>query len=149
MRALAILIFMLLSIQAQAHDKPTINKPLMNQENLDHLLDKTLRFFKERDWEQFHSPKNLAMDLTAEVGELVEQFRFLTEEQSRQLDTKRRLAVTEEIGDVFRIIVYLSYKLGIDPVDAALTKLDKMEKKYPPELCHGQVAKYTDYEQAK
>ena len=110
------------------------------------LVEKLLAFFKKRDWEQFHSPKNLVMDLASEVGELVDPFRWLTEEQSYHLNEKTREAVTGEIGDVFKIILYLSHKLGIDPVQATYQKIEKMEQKYPAEACRGKAQKYTAYE---
>ena len=86
------------------------------------------------------------MDLASETGELIEHFRWLTEEQSYHLDNQTMQEVKDEIGDVFKIIVYLSYKLGIDPVQAAFEKLNKMEKKYPANVCKGKALKYTAYE---
>ena len=110
------------------------------------FLEKLHQFNKERDWEQFHSPKNLAMDLATEVGELLEHFRWVTEEESYALDPKTLDAVRDEIGDVFKAILYLSDKLGIDPLQAASDKLEKVGKKYPAEKCRGKVSKYTAYE---
>ena len=110
------------------------------------FLEKLFKFNRERDWEQFHSPKNLAMDVATEVGELLEHFRWLTEEKSSQLDQKTLDAVRDEIGDVFRALVYLSHKLGIDPIQAAEEKLEKTGKKYPAEKCRGKATKYTAYE---
>lgn len=109
------------------------------------LLQKMLDFYRRRDWEQFHSPKNLVIDLASEIGELVEPFRWLTEEQSYHLDPKTRENVRDEIGDVFRVLVYLSYKLGIDPIQASTKKLSKMEQKYPEEASRGKTLKYTEY----
>lgn len=117
-----------------------------NKQEIELLLERLLEFYRVRDWEQFHSPKNLVMDLAAEVGELVDPFRFKTEEQSGQLDEKMRQIVVDEIGDVFKCIVYLAHKLGIDPVEAAFQKVDKMEKKYPAHLCKGKAVKYTEYQ---
>lgn len=114
--------------------------------NLDALLLRLLEFYRERDWEQFHSPKNLVMDLVSETGELVEPFRWLTEQQSAALDEKTLQAVREEIADVFKIILYLSHKLGIDPVEATFQKLEKMAQKYPANMCRGKALKYTAYE---
>lgn len=109
------------------------------------LLEKMIAFYQTRDWEQFHSPKNLVMDLASEMGELVDPFRWLTEEQSYHLDAKTLEQVRDEIGDVFKTLVYLSCKLGIDPIDAASKKLDKMEQKYPADTCRGKALKYTAY----
>lgn len=110
------------------------------------LLEKIFEFYQRRDWEQFHSPKNLVMNLASEVGELVDPFRWLSEEKSYHLDIKTLEEVRDEIGDVFMTLVYLSYKLGIDPIDAACKKLVKMEQKYPEEACCGKSLKYTAYE---
>lgn len=116
-----------------------------SNKELNELLNKLLDFYKKRDWEKFHSPKNIAMDLAAEVGEIVEPFRWLTEEQSYQLDEKTLNEISDEIGDVFKIILYLSYKLGIDPIKATYQKIEKMEQKYPADVCHGKSLKYTAY----
>lgn len=116
-----------------------------NDNELEPLLRKLLSFYQDRDWMQFHSPKNLAMDLAAETGELVEHFRWLTEEQSYKLDEKARQEVADEIGDVFKIIIYLAHKLGIDPIAAASQKIDKMGAKYPVAACRGKALKYTSY----
>src|SRR4028119_1506578 len=81
-------------------------------------------FIAERDWEQFHSPKNLAMALSVESSEIVEHFQWLTEEQSRNLPPEKLAEVWEEIGDVMIYLTELAEKLGIDPVEAAETKLE-------------------------
>jgi NTP pyrophosphatase (non-canonical NTP hydrolase) len=110
-------------------------------------LIKDLReFASERDWEQFHSPKNLAMALSVEVAEIVEIFQWLTQEESRNLDFKKRERVKEEIGDVLIFLANLAEKLGIDPVKAAKEKLKMNRKKYPAELVKGKANKYTEYE---
>lgn len=114
--------------------------------NNDTLLRKLQDFYQERDWEQFHSPKNLVMDLAAEVGELVELFRWITEEQSKQLDERTLKEVRGEIADIYKCIIYLSYQLGIDPVESTYQKLEIMKKKYPTEACRGKALKYTAYE---
>lgn len=115
-------------------------------ENNDPLLRELQEFYQERDWEQFHSVKNLVMDLAAETGELVELFRWLTEEQSNQLDERTLQEVRGEIADIYKCIIYLSYKLGIDPIEATYQKLEIMKKKYPAEACRGKTLKYTAYE---
>lgn len=109
------------------------------------LVKRLRRFADERDWEQFHSPKNLSMALSVEVAEIVEHFQWLTEEESRHLGDDKRSALAEEIGDVMIYLVNLSDKLGIDPLRAALEKLDKNEKKYPAPLVKGKSLKYTEY----
>lgn len=114
-------------------------------DSLQSLLHRMLEFYKEREWEQFHSPKNVAMDLACEVGEILDHFRWLTEEESYRLNEKTLQEVTDEIGDAFKALVYLSAKLGIDPVKAAHKKLIKMAEKYPVHLCKGKCNKHTDY----
>jgi NTP pyrophosphatase (non-canonical NTP hydrolase) len=103
------------------------------------------RFAHERDWEQFHSPKNLAMALAAEAGELLEQFQWLTETQSEALPEKTHAAVREEIADVLLYLLRLSDRLGIDPVAAAANKIKVNARKYPAEQVRGRAEKYTEY----
>ena len=102
-------------------------------------------FIAERDWEQFHSPKNLAMALSVEASEIVERFQWLTEEQSRSLPPKKIAEVREEIGDVMIYLIELGEKLGIDPVEAARSKLEINKEKYPADLVRGKPSKYTEY----
>ncbi len=83
------------------------------------LRDAIRAFIEERSWEQFHSPKNLAMALSVEVAEVVEHFQWLTEEQSLNLPPEKLAEVREEIGDVMIYLTELADKLGIDPVEAA------------------------------
>jgi dCTP diphosphatase len=103
-------------------------------------------FLEERDWEQFQSPKNLAMAMSVEVAEIVEHFQWLTEEQSRNLPPEKLAEVREEVGDVMIYLTELAEKLGIDPVEAAKAKLEINSKKYPASLVKGKAAKYTKYE---
>jgi NTP pyrophosphatase (non-canonical NTP hydrolase) len=103
-------------------------------------------FIAERDWEQFHSPKNLAMALSVEVAEIVEHFQWLTEEQSRNLPPEKRTEIREEIGDVMIYLTELAGKLGIDPVEAAKAKMEINGKKYPAALVRGKASKYTEYQ---
>ena len=103
-------------------------------------------FIRERDWEQFHSPKNLAMALSVEVAEVVEHFQWLTEKESRDLSPEKLAEIREEIGDVMIYLIELADKLGIDPVEAAKAKLEINRQKYPAELVRGKASKYTEYE---
>ena len=109
------------------------------------LRDAIKTFIGERDWEQFHSPKNLAMALSVEVAEVVEHFQWLTEEQSTNLPPEQLAEVRAEIGDVTIYLVELADKLGIDPVEAAKAKLEINAKKYPADLVKGKATKYTEY----
>src|SRR5215211_6313927 len=113
---------------------------------MENLRSAIKRFIGERDWEQFHSPKNLAMALSVEAAEVVEHFQWLTEEQSRILPPEKLAEVREEIGDVMIYLTELAEKLGIDPVEAAKAKLEINNKKYPARLVKGKASKYTEYE---
>ena len=111
---------------------------------LQNLREQLRAFAAARDWDQFHSPKNLAMALAAEAGELLEIFQWLTEEQSRSLPEDAHAAASEEVADVFLYLLRLSDRLGIDPVDAARRKLVANEKKYPVDKARGNSRKYTE-----
>ena len=97
------------------------------------LQQRVAAFAAARDWEPFHSPKNLAMALSVEAAELVEEFQWLTEDQSRALDAERRERVRLELADVFIYLLRIADKLGVDLVAAANDKLVLNEKKYPAE----------------
>ncbi|HTS55031.1 MAG TPA: nucleotide pyrophosphohydrolase [Burkholderiales bacterium] len=99
-------------------------------------------FVTERDWDQFHTPKNLAMALVAEAGELVEHFQWLTPEQSAQLPDHTRSEVELELADVLLFLLRLCDKLGIDPVAAGERKLELNAAKYPVEKARGKATKY-------
>ena len=109
------------------------------------LKDIIRAFIEERDWEQFHSPKNLAMALSVEVAEVVEHFQWLTEEQSQNLPPEKLAGLREEIGDVMIYLTELAEKLGIDPVEAAKAKVEINSRKYPAALVKGKATKYTEY----
>jgi NTP pyrophosphatase (non-canonical NTP hydrolase) len=110
----------------------------------DKLRDQLRDFAAARDWDQFHSPKNLAMALAGEAGELLENFQWLTEEQSRRPSPEVLAAASEEIADVLLYLVRLSDKLGIDPVEAAHRKMAANAQKYPVEKARGTARKYTE-----
>src|SRR5215211_7910748 len=112
---------------------------------LENLRSAISAFIQERDWEQFHSPKNLAMALSVEVAEIVEHFQWLTEEDSKNLPPGKLAEVREEIGDVMIYLTELADKLGIDPVEAAKAKMTINGQKYPAELVRGKASKYTEY----
>ena len=102
-------------------------------------------FVAERDWERFHSPKNLARALSVEASELVELFQWLSEDESAALDDAQRRRVAEELADVLWFLVRLSDRLDIDLLEAAGRKLAENAKKYPAEKVRGQARKYTEY----
>ena len=118
----------------------------MKPESLQHLAEHLRQFAAERDWEQFHSPKNLAMALSVEVAEIVEHFQWLTEEQSRELDTAKKEEVEHELADALIYLVRLADQLQIDLLEAAECKLSVNEAKYPAERVRGSARKYSDYD---
>jgi dCTP diphosphatase len=101
-------------------------------------------FAQERDWQQFHSPKNLASALIVEAGELLEHFQWMTEEQSRGLPAGKRDEVAAEMADVLLYLIQLGNALGIDPVAAAQTKLAVNARKYPADRVRGISRKYDE-----
>jgi len=112
-----------------------------------HELSKKIKQFRqERDWDQYHSPKNLVMALSVEVAELVEHFQWLTQEESRNLPDAKLDQVRDEIGDILIYLANLSEKLGIDPVQAAHAKIEKNQIKYPAEIVKGKHSKYSEYD---
>jgi dCTP diphosphatase len=112
--------------------------------DLDELRMKLRDFAAARDWDQFHSPKNLAMALSAESAELLEIFQWLTEEQSRALPPEAQAAASDEIADVLLYLIRLGDKLGIDPIAAARRKLAANERKYPVDKARGNSKKYNE-----
>jgi NTP pyrophosphatase (non-canonical NTP hydrolase) len=112
--------------------------------DLQQLQAELRKFAKDRDWDQFHSPKNLAAALSVEAAELLEHFQWLTEEQSKALSQDRLDQVGEEIADVLLYLVRLSDKLGIDPMEAAKHKLIRNAEKYPIDRAKGSIKKYTE-----
>ncbi|HUW26913.1 MAG TPA: nucleotide pyrophosphohydrolase [Gallionella sp.] len=116
-----------------------------NPSDLLMLRDKLRVFAGARDWDQFHSPKNLSMALMVEVAELMEHFQWLTEAQSANLSAENKQAVGEELADILLYLVRLSDKLDIDLPDAALHKLEKNAVKYPADKVRGSAKKHSGY----
>lgn len=110
------------------------------------LQQRLAAFAAARDWERFHSPKNLAMALSVEAAELVEEFQWLTEEQSENLDGDRRERVRLELADVFIYLLRLAHRLDVDLLRAADDKIAQNERKYPAERVRGDARKYTEYD---
>lgn len=111
-------------------------------DSLDALRHQLAAFAAERDWQQFHSPKNLASALIVEAGELLEHFQWMTEEQSRTLEPEQKQAVAAEIADVLLYLVQLSDALGIDPIAAAQDKILVNARKYPVATARGNSRKH-------
>ena len=108
------------------------------------LTQKLREFAAERDWEQFHSPKNLAMALSVEVAEIVEHFQWLTEEQSKNLLKDKLEEVEAELADTLIYLVRLADKLDIDLLAAAYGKIEVNQRKYPVDKARGSAKKHTE-----
>ena len=108
------------------------------------LRNRLRAFAAERDWDQFHSPKNLSAALSVEAAELLEHFQWLKEDESFALSPEKRAKVAEEIADVLLYLVRTADKLDIDVLDAALKKIEANAKKYPVEKARGKMTKYRD-----
>ena len=113
--------------------------------DLEELKQRLRVFVAERDWDQFHSPKNLVMALSVEAAELVEVFQWLTEVESVTLDADRRRRAAEEMADVLWYLVRIADRLDIDLLQAAGEKLERNAAKYPVERVRGQARKYDEY----
>jgi dCTP diphosphatase len=109
------------------------------------LRDKLRKFVAERDWDQFHSPKNLASALSVEAAELLEHFQWLTEEQSKNLPPEKLADVRDEMADVLVYLVRLADKLDVDLLEAATAKMAKNAQKYPAARVRGSMKKYDEY----
>jgi NTP pyrophosphatase (non-canonical NTP hydrolase) len=116
--------------------------PLEQWSELTHRLRS---FATERDWERFHSPKNLVMALTGEAGELASEFQWLTEAESQELDPERMVRVKQEAADVLLYLVRLADKLQFDLLEAAHRKIDLNAERYPADKVRGSARKYTEF----
>jgi NTP pyrophosphatase (non-canonical NTP hydrolase) len=114
----------------------------MHDAALEDLRARLRAFVDAREWDQFHNPKNLAMAVVVEAAELVEEFQWLTFDESDHLTPEKREAVEMEVADVLLLLLRLCDRLGIDPVDAARRKLVRNEAKYPIEKSRGRSTKY-------
>ena len=113
-------------------------------QSLEQIKTRLREFAKERDWDQFHSPKNLAMALIVEAAELVEHFQWLTEEQSQSLPSEKLAEVEQELADIQIYLIRLADKLGVDMEKAVNAKIELNAKKYPAEKVRGSAVKYND-----
>jgi dCTP diphosphatase len=122
---------------------PTADLAGLNSVNIEKLQARLADFAKERDWEQFHSPKNLSMALAGEVGELLEIFQWLTEERSQRsaLTDKQLAAATEELADILIYALRLADRLDINLEEAISEKIDKNALRYTVEASRGNFAK--------
>jgi dCTP diphosphatase len=115
-------------------------------ESLESLRDVLREFAKDRDWDQFHTPKNLSMALIAEAAELIEHFQWVDGDKSHLLEPKTRQAVEEELADILIYLVRISDKLGVDLLQASGRKIELNAQKYPADKVRGSSKKYTEYQ---
>ncbi|PLX60788.1 nucleotide pyrophosphohydrolase [Sedimenticola selenatireducens] len=121
----------------------------MNEKTTDSLAQlnaRLLDFARKRDWEQFHSPKNLAMALIAECAELVEHFQWLSEEQSHQLSPEKREQVALEMADILIYLIRTAERLDIDLIAAAQRKIAINESRYPADKVYGDARRADEYD---
>ncbi|MDH4274391.1 MAG: nucleotide pyrophosphohydrolase [Gammaproteobacteria bacterium] len=111
-------------------------------ETVKHVLR---QFASDRDWDQFHSPKNLSMALAAEAAELLEHFQWLTEAQSANLPPEKLAEVELEIADIFLYVIRVADKLNVDLLQVAAKKIELNKQKYPADRVRGSSKKYTEY----
>jgi len=114
-------------------------------DQLEQLRERLARFASERDWDQFHSPKNLSMALIAEIAELIEHFQWLSEEESKNLDTETKEAVAMELADIFIFLIRVADKLDVDLADTAWKKIQINEARYPIDKVKGSAKRASEY----
>jgi NTP pyrophosphatase (non-canonical NTP hydrolase) len=114
------------------------------ENELSGLLAKLRAFSEARDWDQFHSPKNLACALSVEASELLEQFQWMKEDESRKLSSEKLAAVESEVADVFCYLLMISEKLGVDLIKSANKKIELNESRYPIDKSKGKSCKYKE-----
>lgn len=112
---------------------------------MNELIIKLREFAAVRDWEKFHTPKNLVMALSGEVGELNEVMQWLSDDQVKRLMIEDPLKITDEIADVFLYLLRLSDILNIDLIKASHSKIDQNAQKYPVEKSKGIAKKYSEF----
>jgi dCTP diphosphatase len=117
----------------------------MSDTEFDRIKKQVRQFGIDRDWDQFHSPKNLSMALIVEVAEMVEHFQWLTEEQSVRLSQEKLDEIELELADIQIYLLSLAEKLQIDLLAAVDKKLALNSQKYPVEKARGSSKKYTEY----
>src|ERR1700722_1926058 len=118
--------------------------PMDSQDPIEVLRGKLRQFAAERDWDKFHSPKNLAMALSVEAAELLEHFQWLSDAESAALAPAKRVKIREELADVLLYLIRLADKLDIDLATAATYKLSVNAQKYPVRKARGSSKKYTE-----
>jgi NTP pyrophosphatase (non-canonical NTP hydrolase) len=118
----------------------------MMSDSIEALRQRLATFASERDWEQFHSPKNLSMALIAEAAELVEHFQWLSEEQSHRLSAEKLEEVRLELADIQIYLIRIADQLGVDLIRAAWDKTALNEQRYPVDRVRGDARRASEYE---
>ncbi len=119
----------------------------MGDDSLANLSKRLKTFARERNWEQFHSPKNLSMAMIAECAELVEHFQWLSEEQSLRISAEKRTQVAMEMADILIYLVRCAERLNIDLIAAADKKILINEQRYPVDRVYGDARRAGEYPQ--
>jgi dCTP diphosphatase len=115
-------------------------------DSLDDLNRRLVAFARERNWEQFHSPKNLAMALAGECGELLEHFQWLSQAQSNELPLDKKQAVAHEMADILIYLIRLAERLDVDLIAAAYDKIAINESRYPAQKVRGDARRASEYD---
>ena len=121
----------------------TVIRPMATNQ-IQRLQEAIQKFARDRDWEQFHTPKNLAMAMSVEAAEVVEIFQWLTDEQSKSLTSEKVAALADELADTYIFLLKIAAHYAIDINQAALDKIQKNELKYPVAKARGSSKKYTE-----
>ena len=116
-------------------------------DSLEQLRVRLADFATAREWDQFHSPKNLSMALIAECAELIEHFQWLSEEQSKNLSPEKRTAVSHELADILIFLIRVADKVGVNLIEVANVKTEINEKRYPVERVRGSAKRAEEYEE--
>jgi len=121
-----------------------VNDNHRGEQSLEHLRDRLREFAAARDWNQFHSPKNLAIALSVEAGELLEHFQWLSDQESLTLPDDKREKIKEELADVLLYLIRLADVLNVDLIKSADTKIEANAQQYPVDKSRGSAKKYTE-----
>jgi len=115
--------------------------------DIEELQEKVIDYRNQRDWAKYHNPKDLAISLSLEAGELLEIFQWKSQDEVELIrtDPKQRQRVKEELGDIFIYALTMAHKFGFDPAEVILEKVEINDKKYPVEKARGRADKYTAY----
>ena len=117
----------------------------MDDDKIELLVKEILKFQDERDWEQFHTPKNLATGIAVEAGELLEHFQWVDYANKDEINPKDMQKIKDEIADVLTYILLLANNLDINIFDAVREKMKKNGEKYPIHKAKGSRKKYTEF----